>query len=79
MAQRDREQARQEAREEGREEGRQQGRAEGRQQGEQIGAIHLLERLLNLPQTPTEQLSSLSLEDLGKLADALQEQLQKQR
>lgn len=58
---------------EGREEGRNQGRAEG-----EIGRIHLCERLLNRPLTPTEQLVSRSLEDLIQLADDLQAQVFKQ-
>jgi predicted transposase/invertase (TIGR01784 family) len=54
-------------------EGRQEGRAEG-----EIGRIHLCERLLNRPLTPTEQLVSRSLEDLIHLADDLQAQVLKQ-
>ena len=49
-------------------------RMEGRAEGE-IGRIHLCERLLNRPLTPTEQLVSRSLEDLIKLADDLQAQV----
>jgi predicted transposase/invertase (TIGR01784 family) len=45
------------------------GRVEGVARGEQIGRIHLCERLLNCPETPTEQLASLSVDDLTKLAD----------
>ncbi len=57
-------------------------RMEGREEGEKIGlvrAIHLFERTLNRPETPTEELTALSPEDLSRLADALQEQFQKQR
>jgi predicted transposase/invertase (TIGR01784 family) len=61
------------ARMEGREEGRSEGRAEG-----EIGRIHLCERLLNRPLTPTEQLVSRSLEDLIQLADDLQVQVFKE-
>ena len=38
----------------------------------EIGRIHLCERLLNRPLTPTEQLASRSLEDLIQLAEDLQ-------
>jgi predicted transposase/invertase (TIGR01784 family) len=57
---------------------RMEGRAEGRNEGERIGLIHAFERLLNRPETPTEELSRLSPEDLARLADDLQAQL-KQR
>ena len=60
------------ARLESREEGRLQALLEGRLKGEKIGVIHLLERLLNRPETPTEQLASRSLDDLTRLADDLQ-------
>jgi len=52
-------------------------RLEGREEGEKIGMIHLCERLLQRPQTPTEQLAELSLEDLTRLADDLQAQVLK--
>ena len=52
------------------------GRLEGRQQ-EKIGTIHLCERLLNRPETPTEQLVSLSLEELTRLANELESHLLK--
>jgi predicted transposase/invertase (TIGR01784 family) len=64
---------------EGREEGRVEGRIEGLTKGEQIGMIHLLERWLNRPKTPTEQLAALSLDDLTRLADALQAEYQNHR
>ena len=60
------------ARLEGHEEGRSQGRAEG-----EISRIHLCERLLKRPLTPTEQLTSRSLEQLIQLADELQAQVLK--
>jgi predicted transposase/invertase (TIGR01784 family) len=60
-------------------EGREEGREEGRFQGEKIGIIHAFERLLNRPETPTEQLTGLSLADLTRMADDLQAQLPKQR
>jgi predicted transposase/invertase (TIGR01784 family) len=74
-----REEGRRQGRQEGRQEGREEGRQEGRTEGEKIGMIRLLERLLHRPQTPTEQLCSMSLEELARLADALQEAYQKQR
>ena len=52
-------------------------RMEGRIEGE-ISKIHLCEQLLNRPETPTEQLSLLSLDELTRLADELREQLLKQ-
>jgi hypothetical protein len=55
------------------------GREEGRTQGEQIGVIHLCERLLNCPETPTERLAALSLEQLARLADELQGKVLKTR
>jgi hypothetical protein len=65
------------ARMEGREEGRQEGRSQGRAEGE-IGRIHLCERLLQRPLTPTEQLVNRSLEELTQLADDLQAQVLKE-
>src|SRR5438876_147205 len=56
---------------------RMEGRAEGRAEGK-IERIHLCERLLKRPLTPTEQLVSRSLEDLIKLADDLQTQIFKE-
>ena len=67
------------ARMEGQEQGLKQGREEGRIQGEKIGSIHTMERLLNRPQTPVDQLIPLALEDLSRLADELQAQVMKQR
>jgi predicted transposase/invertase (TIGR01784 family) len=48
-----------------------------RLEGEHIGRIHLCERLLGRPETPTEQLVALSLEELTRRADELQAQLQR--
>lgn len=53
-------------------------RMEGRAEGE-IGRIHLCERLLQRPLTPTEALRSRSLEDLIQIADALQAEVLNQR
>ena len=50
-------------------------RMEGRAEGEMIGRIHLCERLLKRPLTPTEQLVNRPLEELIQLADALQAQV----
>ena len=66
------------ARMEGQEEG-QRKRLEGRLEGEKIGLIHLCERLLNRPETPTEHLASLSVADLTRLADDLQAQVLAER
>jgi hypothetical protein len=63
------------ARLEGREEGLSKGREEGLTKGEKIGIIHLCERMLNRPQTPSGQLAALPLEDLTRLADELQARL----
>jgi predicted transposase/invertase (TIGR01784 family) len=60
-----------------RQEGRQEGHTEGRAEGE-IGRIHLCERLLKRPLTPTEQLVNRPLEDLIQLADELQSQVLKE-
>jgi predicted transposase/invertase (TIGR01784 family) len=67
---------------EGREEGRREGREEGCREGQKIGlvsTIHLCERLLHRPETPTEQLTALPLDDLTRLADELQSQVQPDR
>ncbi len=55
------------------------GLKEAQQKGEKIGMIHLCERLLSLPQTPAEQLTSLTLDDLTRLADELEARLVKSR
>jgi flagellar biosynthesis/type III secretory pathway protein FliH len=41
----------------------------GLEKGEQIGVIHLCERMLGRPETPTEQLAALSVAELSRLAD----------
>jgi predicted transposase/invertase (TIGR01784 family) len=69
--------ARMEGREEGRQEGRQEGESLGQARGEQIGRIHAYERLLLRPETPTEQLAGLSLEELTRRADELLALLQR--
>jgi hypothetical protein len=50
---------------------------EGRAEGA-IERIHLCERLLKRPLTPTEQLTKRSLEELTHLADDLQAQVLKE-
>jgi hypothetical protein len=59
-------------------EGHEEGRTERLAQGERIGLIHAFERLLRRPETPTEELIRLSLEELTRLTDDLQGQLSKQ-
>jgi len=57
-------------------------RMEGHEQGrieENIKFIHLFERQLKRPETPTEQLARLPLEQLSRLADELQNQVFQQR
>jgi predicted transposase/invertase (TIGR01784 family) len=54
-------------------------RREGRAEGEKIGRIQLCERLLNLPQTPDEQLARLTLGELTRLASDLEAQLMNPR
>jgi hypothetical protein len=65
------------ARMEGREEGHQVGLEEGLTQGEKIGTIHVYQRLLNRPETPSEELAALPLNDLTRLAEELQEEVTK--
>jgi hypothetical protein len=62
----------------GRTEGEKKGRVEGEKIGK-IGTVHLCERLLQRPETPTEQLAALSLDDLTRLAEELQALLLKPR
>jgi predicted transposase/invertase (TIGR01784 family) len=54
-------------------------RMEGREEGARIGTIHFCEKFLNRPLTPIEQLAEMSLEDLTRKADDLQEQVLRQR
>ena len=46
-----------------------------RELGEKIGIIHFCEELLNRPKTPKEQLATLSLEELTRLAEGLEQQV----
>ena len=50
-----------------------------RLEGEKIGIIHFCEQVLHRPETPTEQLAGLSLEELTRIAGELQEQVLQQR
>ena len=63
----------------GLEEARLDGLEKGRIEGEKIGIIHVCERMLNRPETPTEQLAQLSLEELSRLTEDLQEHVLKSR
>ena len=47
------------------------------EKGEKIGMIHFCERLLNQPETPTEQLAALSVAELTQLAEDLQKRVKK--
>jgi hypothetical protein len=49
---------------------------EARQAGESIGVIRFCENLLKKSQTPAEQLARLPLEELTRMADDLQRQVQ---
>ncbi|MCI0681046.1 MAG: PD-(D/E)XK nuclease family transposase [Gemmataceae bacterium] len=60
--------------EQGVKQGIEQGVEHGAKQGE-IRRIHSFERLLKRPQTPTESLLGLSIDDLTKLADQLETDL----
>ena len=71
--------ARLEGEAEGLAKGRAEGKAEGLVKGNKIGAIQVYERLLQQPQTPTDLLQSLSLDELTKLAADLQNQVLSQR
>jgi flagellar biosynthesis/type III secretory pathway protein FliH len=62
-------------RQEGIEEGRKEGREEGLQKGEVVGRIHLSQRLLKQAPTPREELLKLSLDELHRLAETLEQQL----
>jgi flagellar biosynthesis/type III secretory pathway protein FliH len=66
---------------EAREEGLEQGREEGRKiaASATVGTIQFCERVLKRPETPTEQLTLLPLEELTRLAQELQEQVLKQQ
>jgi predicted transposase/invertase (TIGR01784 family) len=52
-------------------------RLEGRDKGEKIGVIQLCEEMLQRPQTPKEELDTMSLDTLTRLAEELKAQLSK--
>jgi hypothetical protein len=58
---------------------RMEGFEEGYAKGQKIGPIHYCQRLLKRRETPTEQLLTLSIEDLTRMADDLQQQVLSQR
>ncbi|MBI3822180.1 MAG: PD-(D/E)XK nuclease family transposase [Planctomycetes bacterium] len=55
-------------------EGHEEGREEGVARGKKIGIIQMCERVLNRSETPTDQ---MSLDELTRLADELQELVRK--
>ena len=59
-------------------EARLEGRAEGRTD-EKIGIVHFCERLLKRPETAIDQLARLTLEDLTRLVNQLQNEVERQR
>jgi predicted transposase/invertase (TIGR01784 family) len=63
------------ARLDGIEEGHRVGREEGREEGHKIGTIHVYQRLLNRPETPTRELAALPLHELTRLEEELQQQV----
>jgi flagellar biosynthesis/type III secretory pathway protein FliH len=64
--------------EKGMEKGREEGREEGVAKGEYIGRIHAYERLLKRPQTPSDDLVQLTLDELRRRADELEAELTKE-
>jgi predicted transposase/invertase (TIGR01784 family) len=60
---------------EGEAKGKIKGKIEGLAEGKIIGVIQFCERLLKRPETPMEQLQSLSLDELTKLVDDLRSQV----
>ncbi|MBI3822721.1 MAG: PD-(D/E)XK nuclease family transposase [Planctomycetes bacterium] len=63
------------ARAEGLAEGRTEGRNEGVAKGETIGRIHVCQRLLKSPLSPTDELLAQSTENLEQIAAALEQKL----
>jgi flagellar biosynthesis/type III secretory pathway protein FliH len=68
-----------EAEERGIEKGIEKGREEGIEKGEYIGRIHLAERLLKRPPTPSDDLVQLMLNDLRRRAEELEAELTSER
>ena len=61
--------------EKGREEGIEEGLEKGREQGEYVGRIRLLQQLLGLPESSSNELVVMSIGQLSDLANRLQTQL----
>ena len=55
-------------------EGKREGQREGKEIGERIGLIHAYEQVLQLPETPDEQLLALPPEELSRLSQDLKQQ-----
>jgi predicted transposase YdaD len=70
---------RREGRREGREEGRREGREEARREARTQGRILLLQELLGLPASTSEELATWNIDQLNNLADDLQRQLKARR
>jgi flagellar biosynthesis/type III secretory pathway protein FliH len=68
-----------EGRREGREEGRREGREEARREARTQGRILLLQELLGLPASTSEELATWNIDQLNNLADDLQRQLKARR
>ena len=64
---------------EGRREGRREAREEGRREGRTLGRILLLQELLGLPASTSEELAAWNIDQLNNLADDLQRQLKARR
>jgi predicted transposase YdaD len=64
---------------EGREEGRREGREEARREARTQGRILLLQELLGLPASTSEELATWNIDQLNNLADDLQRQLKARR
>ena len=60
-------------------EGRQEGEMIGQQKGEKIGSIRLFKRLLGKSETPADQLSGLSFDELDRQIKDLGRQFQEAR
>lgn len=54
-------------------------RLEGREEGRIEGEIRLCQRLLNQPETPTEELAALSIEELTRLAADLEDRVRQRK
>jgi flagellar biosynthesis/type III secretory pathway protein FliH len=61
----------QDALDEGMEKGREEGREEGIEKGSLMGRIQAYQQVLNRPVMPTEELKTLSIEELRQRAESL--------